>query len=111
MATSKERKGLNEAKFREANERLEAGAREIVGAEDDSLLPFLCECVRMDCTHVVLLTLAEYEYVRGDGSRGMAVPGHQDETVERVVSETDRFVVTEKFVPAGQVVEDSDPRS
>ncbi len=111
MATPEERKGLNEARFRQANERLEAGAREIVGPDDDSPVPFLCECPRMDCTHVVLLTLAEYEYVRGDGSRGMAVPGHQDETVERVVSETDRFVVTEKFGAADQVVEESDPRS
>ena len=111
MPNPEERKGLNEATFREANERLEAGARELIGADDDSLVPFLCECPRMDCTQVVLLTLAEYEYVRSDGSRGMAVPGHQDETVERLVSQTDRFVVTEKFGPAGDVVVDSDPRS
>src|SRR4051794_25025454 len=46
MTTSAERKALNEGTFREANERLERVARDLVDADDASLVPFLCECPR-----------------------------------------------------------------
>ena len=110
MPTSAERKGLNQARFRDANERLQQGARELVDPDDDDLVPFLCECPRPACTQVVMVTFSEYEFVRADGSRGVEAPGHADETVERVVQETDRFIVTEKFGAAGDVVAETDPR-
>ena len=110
MATSAERKALNEGAFRLANERLEQGARELIGADDASLVPFLCECPKTDCTRVVLLTLVEYETVRALPAGGLAVPGHEDPEIERVVEQNDRFVMTEKFGEAGQVHVDTDPR-
>lgn len=111
MATSPERKALNEGRFRDANEELEQRAVEIVGADDDQLVPFLCECPQMDCTHVVLLTLKEYEQVRSDGRQGLAVLGHEDQTIERVLERNERFVMTEKFGRAGEVHAQDDGRS
>jgi hypothetical protein len=70
MTSSAERKALNEGTFRDANERLEQAARELVGADDDSFVPFLCECPRQECMGVVLLTLAEYEQVRARPEQG-----------------------------------------
>ena len=110
MTTSDERKALNEGTFRGANETLERGARELVGAHDDSLVPFLCECPRHDCTQVVLVKLTEYEGVRARGERGVAALGHEDLSIERVVAQNDRFIVTEKFGRAGEVHAERDRR-
>ena len=110
MTTPPERKALNEGTFREANERLNDAARTLVGADDSSLVPFLCECPKLGCTQVVLLTLAEYEAARADGARGFATLGHEDPAIERVLEQNDRFVVTEKFGEAGDVHVEGDPR-
>ena len=109
MTTSAERKGQNEVTFRTANEDLERVARDLSG-EDSSLVPFLCECPRPKCTRVVLLTIDEYEHVRAHARRGIAVHGHEDPEIERLVSENDRFIVTEKFGEAADVVEQENPR-
>ena len=110
MAASPERKALNEGRFRDANEELEKRAVEIVGVDDDQLVPFLCECPQMACTEIALLTLKEYERVRSNGRGGLAVLGHEDETVERVIERNERFVMTEKFGRAGEVHKQEDDR-
>jgi hypothetical protein len=110
MTTGAERKALNEGTFRDANEKLERGAREILQGDEDSPVPFLCECPRQDCTQVVFLTLAQYEEVRAGARRGLSVVGHDDPSVERVVEEGDGYVITEKFGEAGDVHADHDPR-
>ena len=111
MATSPERKALNEGTFRDANEHIEQKAVELVGVEDEQFVPFLCECPNMDCTEVALLTLKEYENVRSGSRQGLAVLGHEDPTVERVLERNERFVMTEKFGRAGEVHADNDDRS
>ena len=108
--SSAERKGQNEAIWRDVNETLEQRARELVDPRDLERLPFLCECPKLDCLAVATLTLPEYETVRANGLRGLAVHGHEDLSVERVVAENERFVTTEKFGPAGEVFAHADPR-
>lgn len=110
MTTSAERKALNEGKFRDANELIEQRAVELVGVEDGQLVPFLCECPQMECVQVALLTLKEYEQVRTSGRQGLAVPGHEDLTVETVLERNERFVMTEKFGRAGEVHAQNDDR-
>ncbi len=110
MASAAERKAENEGKFRAANEQLNEGAKDLLGRSDGVPIPFLCECPRMECTAVVLLTFAEYEHARADGTRGFAALGHEDLEVERVVDRNERFVMTEKFGEAGAVHADNDPR-
>jgi hypothetical protein len=111
VATPPERKALNEGRFRDANEQLERKAVDLVGVDDGKFVPFLCECPHMDCTQVALLTLKEYESIRSDGRQGLAVLGHEDPTIERVLERNERFVMTEKFGPAGEVHADNDDRS
>ena len=103
MTTSAERKALNEGKFRDANDEIEQHAVEIVGVDDEQFIPFLCECPQLACTQVALLTLKEYEQVRASGRQGLAVLGHEDPTVEKVLERNARFVLTEKFGRAGEV--------
>jgi hypothetical protein len=110
MAAAEERKALNEVTFREANEKLDRAALELLRDGDGSPVPFLCECSRGSCTEVVLVTLPEYEQVRAGAARGLQVPGHEDLSVERVVARHDRFVVTEKFGRAGEVFAAANPR-
>ena len=111
VATTAERKALNEGTFRDANERIEHGAVHLIGVDDDQLVPFLCECPRMECTDVVLLTTEEYERVRSGPRQGLAALGHEDPEVESVIERNERFVMTEKFGRAGQVHEARDDRS
>jgi hypothetical protein len=111
MPTPDERKALNEGRFRAANEKLNRGAREVLAPGDDQFVPFLCECPRVDCRRVVMLTLAEYEGIRSTGEGGFAAPGHQDLSIERVLEENDRFVRTEKFGRAGEIHAGGDPRA
>jgi hypothetical protein len=111
MPTPAERKALNEGTFRAANEKLDRGARALLPPGDDSLVPFLCECPRVNCTLVVMLTLAEYEEVRSTGEGGLAALGHEDLSIERVVAQNERFVRTEKFGRAGEIHAGRDPRA
>jgi hypothetical protein len=111
MTSSAERKALNEDTFRNANETLEQGAKTIVGPDAEMPVPFLCECPRLECTEVVLVTIPEYEAVRSDPRRGFAVAGHEDPAIENVVERTDRFLVTEKFGRAGEVFMETDERT
>jgi hypothetical protein len=111
MATSAERKALNEGTFRDSNEIIEKRAVELIGVDDGDFVPFLCECPRMECTEVALLTLKEYEHVRSGSRQGLAVLGHEDLTVETVLERNDRFVLTEKFGRAGEVHDQNDDRN
>ena len=95
MTTPAERKALNEGTFREANEKLEAGARELVGADDGSFVPFICECPRTDCMEIALVSLSEYQDVRANPAGGIAVAGHEYLSIERIVARHDRILTTE----------------
>jgi hypothetical protein len=105
------RRAENEAVFRGANERLEQYAVANVNDDVGRVLPFLCECDRIDCTQVLLVTLPEYERVRADSRRSVLAKGHDNPEIERVVEETDRFAVTEKFGAAAEAYSDLDPRT
>jgi hypothetical protein len=110
MPSQAERKALNEGVFRDANEKLGQNAREVLGDDDTSPVPFFCECPTEACKEIVLLSLEEYEAVRANPRGGLAAVGHDDPSIERLVRRTDRFVVTEKFGEAGDVHAEHDPR-
>ncbi len=111
MTTSVERRALNEGTFRAANERLERGAIELIGVADGDHVPFLCECSQMECTQVVLLTVKEYEQIRSTPTGGFAALGHEDLEIETIVTQNERFVVTDKFGRAGEVHAQNDQRT
>jgi hypothetical protein len=103
-----QRVAKNEALFRKVNERIEEVNEELeAGVHSD----FLCECGDDDCTEPVALTLAEYEEVRTNPTHFVVARGHDVIDVERVIRETDRFAVVEKFVgEAERIAVESDPR-
>ena len=100
----------NEARFRDANERIEAAFERL--EPNVQTIPFVCECGRPDCLQILRLTLKQYESVRQHPRYFACAPGHQitGEGLGRVVQEHSTFVVAEKTGVAGAVAEDHDPR-
>lgn len=107
MTTRAERQGRNESLFREVNERI-AELNQTFHVEGSE---FLCECSREECKQPVSISIDEYEGVRRASTRFFVLPGHEDESVERVVERNERYVVVEKFGEAADEADDLDPRS
>jgi hypothetical protein len=95
------RLALNEALFRDVNERI----REISDTfgQKDATYDFLCECSDPECAERVVLTPAEYEYVRADSTRFVVAKGHAMPEVESVVERAKDHVVVEKEGAAADV--------
>jgi hypothetical protein len=105
-----ERIGLNEALFREVNERVK-GIHDDFGASPGEA-DFVCECGSESCTAKITMTLDAYESVRADPTHFAIVPGHDVPEVEQVIERALGYVVVEKYEgePA-RIAEDTDPRS
>jgi hypothetical protein len=104
----KRRIASNESRFREINERLEAGLRQVRHAPE--LLDFVCECGNRDCELSVQVRFDEYEAVRRDSRRFLVVPGHVFPETERVVAGSDRYEVVEKFGEVTKLTDATDQR-
>jgi len=99
----------NEASFRDINERLEEGLRQVRHAPQ--LQEFVCECGDRSCDQLVRLTFPEYEAVRVDLRRFAVVPGHVAADAERVVDWNPRYEVVEKFREAEEITDAADHRA
>lgn len=109
-----QRVALNQATFRDANEKIQAVAGRI-GVDADAV-PFLCECPRRECTDIVRLTLCDYETVRARPTWFVVVPGHEiweveEISVARVAERREQFTIMEKLGEAAELVAELDPRS
>jgi hypothetical protein len=112
MDARDERLARNEALLREVNERIREVGERLQVLPSDELLEFRCECGRPECDEAVSMTPAEYEHVRSDNDRFAVVPGHQKTDIERVVEETDRYLVVDKRPEAEPFVgADGEPES
>jgi len=109
MTAREDRVARNEATSREINERIE-DAHE--ATSPDQYIRMVCECGQESCDRLIAITTSEYERVRSDPQRFAVVRDHVIVDVERVVDETDRFVVVAKREggPA-EVAAEEDPRS
>jgi mannose-1-phosphate guanylyltransferase len=108
MSDREERVAKNEAASREINEKIEDAQEETSSGQH---IRMVCECGQENCDRVVAITLVEYERLRGDPRQFVVARDHVMADVERVVSETDRFVIVAKRegTPAA-VATDEDPR-
>jgi hypothetical protein len=96
---------LNQALRREVNEQRHQGG------DDAAVVGFVCECSDSACEELVSLTIDEYEFIRRIPIRLVVRPGHVHHESERVLmEEPGRFLVVEKFGPAGDVIAHLDPR-
>jgi 5-bromo-4-chloroindolyl phosphate hydrolysis protein len=109
MTGRDERVARNEAISRDINERIEEAHE---GTSRERYIRMVCECGRESCDRVIAITRSEYEHVRSDPIRFAVLRDHVVADVERVIDETDRFVVVAKRAgtPADVAIEE-DPRS
>jgi hypothetical protein len=109
MGEHERRVGLNEAVFREVNERLRDLNQTFTTLSER--MDLICECADTGCTAHLSMTPAEYEAVRADPRRFVVLPGHERGLdVERVVEEHDEYSVVEKHGDAAREAEETDPR-
>jgi hypothetical protein len=109
-AHRKKQIGLNEAVFREVNERVEAIAQTLSSKPESILL--VCECGRIDCTERFEMSVSDYEALRSDPTLFAVARGHAVPEVETVVAADGPYEVVRKA--AGQATEvavETDPRS
>jgi hypothetical protein len=101
--------GLNEALFREVNERVRGINAEF--AERFAESQFVCECGDDGCTARVVLPVAEYERIRSDATLFVVCPGHEIEAVESVVAKHEGYYVIRKRTgEPRRIAEQTDPR-
>ena len=102
--------GLNEAVFREVNERINDLA-EHFGLEDQAL-DLVCECGDPNCVERISMARADYEKLRSEPTHFAVYPGHTKGDIEDVIDRRDGYLVVRKHEgdPA-QVARETDPRS
>jgi hypothetical protein len=105
-----ERIGLNEAVFREVNERITDLAGQF-GLEDQPL-DLVCECGDPSCVERIAMSRAEYEALRSDGTHFAVSPGHEIPDVEDVIGHRSGYDIVRKHEgdPA-ELAERTDPRT
>src|SRR5436305_1917795 len=102
--------GLNEAVFREVNERVRA-INDGFGARLDTA-EFVCECGETSCTERIRLSLSEYEALRAEPTHFAIKDGHEIPDVEDVVGRFDGYiVVAKKAGDPAELARSVDPRA
>jgi hypothetical protein len=100
--------GRTQSLFRAVNERIAETAERFGGARTE----IVCECPDQTCTERVELPLEQYEEVREEPTRFLVRPGHEDESVARVVEQRRGYDVVEKVNrTAAQVARQLNPRA
>jgi hypothetical protein len=94
VGAREERIGLNEAVFREVNERIEDLAEKFDLGERQ--LDLVCECGDGSCVERIVMTHSEYEAVRSDSRQFAVFPGHVYEDIEVVVDRRRGYEVVRK---------------
>jgi len=97
----------NEALFREVNESVRALS---ANGHDGVFHDYFCECADVECTIRVKLTSNEYEIARSEGRRFIVACGHERHDIERIVAESERFLLVEKSGGGGDEAAKLDPR-
>jgi len=91
--------------IREVNERIE----ELNGEwESGGRSEVLCECARAECLEKIEISAAAYERVRRSPIHFLVKPDHVAQEGERVVADTDSYVVVEKLGPGRSQADGSD---
>jgi hypothetical protein len=109
MDVREKRLGLNEAVFREVNERITGLAKLFKWGEPEPL-DLVCECRNATCIQRIEITRAAYKAVRAVDTQFAIYPGHADPEIERVISSHKRYEVVAKQGDAAEVARDLSPR-
>jgi len=111
MSEERERRiGMNEALFREVNERIEA-VNEAFATVTDAM-SIVCECGSQSCVDQIVIPRSEYEELRSDRTLFAVIPGHEIPDVEDVVQRRDGYDVVRKRRGVPELIaKATDPRS
>src|SRR6476646_2900640 len=90
-----ERIGMNEAVFRDVNERIQDVASSFNLTSEP--LDLICECGDAACVDRISLTRDEYEEVRADPHLFAVSPGHVAEDVEEIVGNRSGYDIVRKY--------------
>ena len=101
------RVGLNEAVFRQVNERIEDLADTFGLGEQ---LDLICECGDATCTSRIEMSREEYERVRSDPTTFAVISGHEIPDVEEVVERRRTYDVIRKTATAAQKIAEATDR-
>ena len=108
MGEHERRVGVNEAVFREVNERLR-DLNETFRTLSEHM-DLICECADPSCATHLSMVPVEYEALRANPLRFVVVPGHElGPRVERVVERHEGYVVVEKTGDAAEPAVEADP--
>ena len=115
MSDRERRLGLNEAVFREVNERIsqinETFESNAPSGWRTGELDLICECDDTSCVERISMQVAAYEQVRADSRQFVIVPGHVDHAVEDVVAHEKTYnVVRKRPGEAATAAEETDSR-
>jgi hypothetical protein len=88
------RLGLNEAMFREVNERLETVQERT--SSQFGVLELVCECGDRECAERISLTMEEYQELRSDPLLFAMLPTHEIPDVEDVVRQMNGWLIVRK---------------
>ncbi len=103
MSNRTERIGVNEALFREVNERIGRLQTDLGGP---STFDIVCECGVASCTERFSITSDAYRALREDVHRFAVVPGHEKPELERTIERHPDYLVVEKTDPdAAEIAE------
>jgi hypothetical protein len=105
-----ERIGLNEAVFRDVNERIQ----DVVSAFNLTAEPLdlICECGDASCVARISLSRDEYEDIRADAHLFAVAPGHVAPGVEELVETRSGYDIVRKFKGVtAEIAQKTDPRS
>jgi hypothetical protein len=110
MTSREDRIGLNEAVFREVNERIESLASTFqLGSEP---LDLICECGDASCVQRIQMTAAEYENVRSESHQFAVHHGHVAPEVEEIVDHRAGYDLVRKDEGLPKLIaERTDPRT
>ena len=87
---------MNEALFREVNERIDQLQDEL---GTGSTFEIVCECGDAACVERFTITADAYEALRQDVRRFAVMPGHERPDVERTIERRETYLVVEKTDP------------
>jgi hypothetical protein len=108
MTRREERIALNEALFREVNERVAAVLTDM--GDSSASIEIFCECGASDCMEKIRVGRELYEQVRRHPARFFIVAGHEIPEVERVIETLDTFQIVEKHAEEAVIARATNPR-
>lgn len=110
MDFREQRLGVNEAIFREVNERLMGLAKHFRWGQTEPL-DLVCECTKATCVQRIEMSRDQYEALRAEDTHFALYPGHAEPEIEQVISSHKGYEVVAKEGPAAEVARDLSQRS